>query len=225
MANGDVFRYSYTCYFNSNDPHAVPPTAFSWINQTNYFMINVTGVSDSSVNFNTMLLGLNGSSSFGVCSMNVGTGMASISGYAGPTDASNFYFMARNVGMMGRMFPSSLTESNYKRYPYDELWWQSRLTNYLTTSTNQNGVTVNSDYYFDQATGMMVQWRQEAIQTSGNFQTNSTQMMKISSSSVWVIPEFPTSLIILSFIAITTVSALIVSARAKFKKAYPFKVF
>ena len=59
-ANGDVFRYSYTCYFNSNDPHAVPPPDLSWINQTNYFMINVTGVSGSSVNFNTMLVSLNG---------------------------------------------------------------------------------------------------------------------------------------------------------------------
>jgi hypothetical protein len=70
-------------------------------------MINVTGVSGDSVNFETMMRGLNGSSSVGVCSMNVGTGMASIMGYGGPTDASNFYFMARGMGMMGRMFPSS----------------------------------------------------------------------------------------------------------------------
>ncbi len=39
---------------------------------------------------------------------------------------------------------------------------------------------------------MMVQWRQETIQTSGTTQTNSTQMMNIASSNVWVIPEFPT---------------------------------
>ncbi len=66
VASGDVFRYSYTCYFNSNDPHAVPPASFSWINQTDYFMVNVTGVSGSSVNFETMMRGLNGTNSIGV---------------------------------------------------------------------------------------------------------------------------------------------------------------
>jgi hypothetical protein len=103
VASGNVFRYGYTCYFNSNDPNAVPPSSFSAINQTNYFMINVTGVSGDSVSFETMMRGLNGSSSTGFCSMNVGTGMASISGYGDPTDVGSFYFMARNMGMMGRM--------------------------------------------------------------------------------------------------------------------------
>jgi hypothetical protein len=218
VGRGDVFRYNYTCYFNSNDPNSVPPASFSWINQTNYFMINVTEVSDSSISFNTMLLGFNGSSSIGVCSMNVGTGMASISGYAGPTDANNFYFMARNVGMMGRMFPSSLMSPTINGTLMMNYAGGSRLTNHLTTSTNQNGATVNSDYYFDQATGMMAQWRQESVQTSGHLQTTSTQMMKIISSSLWAIPEFPTSSIILSFIAVATVSAIIVSAKAKFKR-------
>jgi len=48
------------------------------------------------------------------------------------------------------------------------------------------------DIYYDQASGMMVQWRQETIQTTGTTQTNSTQMMNLASSNVWVIPEFPT---------------------------------
>jgi len=51
------------------------------------------------------------------------------------------------------------------------------------------------DTYYDKATGMMVQWRQETIQTSGVTQTNSTQMMNITSSNVWVIPEFPTAIV------------------------------
>ena len=210
VAKGDVFRYGYSYYFNSNDPHAVSPASFNWINQTNYFMINVTGVSGSSVSFNTMMLGLNGSSSFGVCSMNVGTGMASISGYGGPTDASNFYFMARNVGMMGRMFPSLNTSPTINGSLMMSYSGGSRLTNHFNTTTNQNGATVNSDYYFDQATGMMVQWRQQSIQTSNNFLTNSTQMMTINSSSIWVVPEFPVSMIvpILFVVAVVILVAL-----------------
>jgi hypothetical protein len=218
VAKGDVFRYGYAYYFNSNDPNAAPPASFSWINQTNYFMINVTGVSGSSVNFNTMLLALNGSSSIGVCNMNIGTGMTSISGYGGPTDASNFYFMARNVGMMGRMFPfasASPTINDTLMMTYAS---GTRLTNHFFTTTNQNGMIVNSDFYFDQATGMMVEWRQEAIQTSGTLQTNSTQMMKITSSSEWVIPEFPASIIVPAFIVVAAALVFVTIAIAKLKR-------
>lgn len=217
VANGDGFRYNYTYYFNSNDLHAFPPTSFSWINQTSYFMINVTGVSGSSVNFNTMLLSINGSSHLGVCSMDVGTGAASISGYGGPIEASNFYFMARNVGMMGRMFPSSSMSPTINGTVMMSYTSVSRMATHLTTTTNQNGETINSDYYYDQATGMMVEWRQEMLQTSGTLQTNSTQLMKMTSSSVWVIPEFPFSIDITIFII--AVSAVVVLRVAKFKRS------
>ena len=217
VVGGDNFRFSYTCYFSSNDPHTPPPSSFSAINQTDYFMINVTAVSGASVNFETTLRGLNGSSSLGVCSMNVGTGASSISGYGGPASSSGFYFMARNVGMMGRMFPSSSlspTVNDTFSMPYSG---GARLTNHFVTSTTANGMTVNSDFYFDQATGMMVQWRQETLQTNGSYQTNSTQTMKMTSSNVWVIPEFPTSNIVPIFIICGSVSMAAVGT-AKFRR-------
>jgi hypothetical protein len=78
------------------------------------------------------------------------------------------------------MFPSSAvspTINDTLSIPYVGV---SRLTNHFVTKTTANGMMVNSDFYFDQATGMIVQWRQETVQTSGTFQTNSTQMMKIT---------------------------------------------
>ncbi len=200
VSSGDVFRYSYTCYFNSNDSNVVPPAAFSWINQTDYFSINVTGVSGPTVNFNTMMRGLNGTLSNGVDSINVGTGVASMSGYIGPSEMCNFYFMSPNVGMMGRMFPSSTSSPTINETLMMSYMSGQRLTDHFVSNTVQNGANVNSDFYYDQATGMMVQWRQQTIQTNGNLQSNSTQMMKITSSSVWSILEFPTSLIVPIFI-------------------------
>lgn len=219
VGTGDVFRYSYTCYFTSSDPHAVPPAVLTWINQTNYFMINVTGVSGSTINFNTMLLSLNGSSYFGVCSMNVGTGAPLVSGYGGP---SSFYFMARNVGMMGKMFPSASFSPTVNDTLMMGYAGGSRLTNHFVTTTENNQMMVSNseDIYFDQVTGMMVQWRQEVIQTSDSIQTNSTQIMKMTSSSVWEIPEFPSSIIVLTFAVVVSVSALAVIKIGKFKKGY-----
>ena len=217
VARGDFFNYSYTCYFDSDDPHAVPPASFSWINQTGYFMINVTDVSGSSIHFGTTMYGLNGTNSFGVCSMDVETGMASISGYGGPDELNNFYFMARNVGMMGRMFPSSnfsptINDTSLRTYPSGQ-----RLTNhFITTSTTQGGMMVESDYYFDQATGMMVEWRQQTIQTNGDFQTNSTQMMGINASSVWTIPEFPTAAVSVVVVGVfAAASAVLIAGKRR----------
>jgi hypothetical protein len=60
VARGEVFTYGYTCYFNSNDSTAVPPSSFSWINQTGYFKCNVTNVSGSEISLGTLMHGLNG---------------------------------------------------------------------------------------------------------------------------------------------------------------------
>jgi hypothetical protein len=216
VARGDVFLYGYTCYFNSNDPNANPPSSFTWINQTEYFMINITGISGASVYFDTTMRGLNGSNSLGVCSMNVGTGLASTSGYAGPGETGNLFFMAPNVGMIGRMYPSangSPTINNTLMMTYAG---EQRLTNHFVTNTSRNGMWVNSDYYFDQQTGMMVEWRQEILPTD-NSKTNATQMMKLTSSSVWAIPEYPNSVILptLAIVAFTSIFAVL--AIAKFK--------
>ena len=223
VAGGDVLRYRYVCYFNSSDPHAVASATFSSINETDYFMINVTGVSGDSVSFDTTLQDLNGLSHVGVCNMNVGTGAASSSGYGGPADASGFFFMARGMGMMGRMFPSSAsspTINDTQSMPYPG---GARLTNHYVTSTTENGMMVNSDFYFDQATGMMVQWRQQTVQTSGSVQTNTTQMMKISSSSVWTIPEYSTFLVASAFIVGLPVSLLVVLGVVKFRRLRELK--
>ena len=217
---GDVFRYSYICYFNSSDPHAVLPAALISINQTNYFMINVTGVSGSAINFNTMLLSLNGSSYLGVCSMNVGSGSPLVSGYGGP---SSFYFMARNVGMMGKMFPSIALSPTVNDTLMMSYAGASRLTNHFVTTDENNLINVlnSEDMYFDHATGMLVQWRHEVIQTSGSIQTNTTQIMKMTSSSVWDIPEFPTSIIVVSFIIVASVSTLAILKSANSKRTIP----
>ena len=153
--------------------------------------------------------------------MNVGTGMPSLSGYVGPPNANNFYFMARNVGMMGKMFPSLTMSPTINDTSMMSYAGVSRLTNHFSISTSQNGAMTNLDFYYDQATGMMVQWRQETLQTSGAYQTNSTQMIKMTSSSVWVVPEFPASAIVPAFIVVLGVSSLVAFGVAKFKRIQP----
>jgi len=134
-----------------------------------------------------------------------------------PRRGKQFLLHGAQRGHDGRMFPSANSSPTINGTLMMTYAGKQRLTNHYTTSTIQNGMTVNSDFYFDQATGMMVQWRQETIQTSGTLQTNDTQMMKITESSVWSIPEFPSSivapLIVLGIIPVAT--ALISKRRAE----------
>jgi hypothetical protein len=141
-----------------------------------------------------MMLQLNGSRSLAVCNMNVGTGGLSILGRGG--GPATFYFMARNVGLMGRMWPSSNSSPTINDTLTMTYAGESRLTDHVMTTIKQSGMIVTTDFYYDQATGIMVEWRSQSVQTNGSLQTNSTQMMNITSSSVWAIHEFSPSIVV-----------------------------
>jgi len=145
------------------------------------------------------------------------------------------FFNEKNFGFRGNssICPShGLFKHGFRRNDVVQRWSSqrrrfpvrgSRLTNHFATTTTANGMMVNSDFYFDQATGMMVQWRQETVQTSGSVQTTTTQMMKVTSSNVWAIPEFSTFFVASAFIVGLPVSMLVVLGIIKFKRIRALK--
>ncbi len=217
VARGNTFFYSYTCYFLSNDSSAISPPEFAWINQTDYFLINVTGVSGSAINFETTMHRQNGSNIVGSGTIDVGSAMSSMSGY-NPMGMSSYYFMSSNVGMMGKMFPYASVSPTVNDTMMMSYAGGQRLTDHLSMISNQNGMMNQSDFYFDQSTGAMVEWREQSVQTSGSLRTNSTQLMKLASSSVWDVPEFPISSIALVLVAMILVGLVSVAIVARMKK-------
>ncbi len=211
VTTGDTFKYNYTCYFNTDDSSATPPPDFAWINQTDYYMMKITSISGSTIYYDTTLHMLNGSEVTGTGTMNIGSGTFSMYGY-NPIGMNGYYFMSSNVGMMGRMFASSSISPTINNTLMMNYAGRQRTTNHMSLITGQNGVMNQSDYYFDQATGAMVEWQQQTVQTNGNLQTNSTKMMRITSSSIWVVPEFP-ALMIIPFLSLITTVVLIIRTR------------
>ncbi len=214
VARGDTFFYNYTCYFLSNDSNAVSPPGFTWINQTDYFLINVTGVSESVINFETTMHMQNGSNVAGSGSIDIGSAMSSMSGY-NPMGVNSYFFMSSNVGMMGKMFPYASVSPTVNDTMMMSYAGGQRLTDHLSMVANQNGMMNQSDLYFDQSTGAMVEWRQQNVQTSGSLQTNGTQLLKLTSSSVWDVPEFPISSIALVLAAMIMVGLIVMVTRMK----------
>ncbi len=217
VTDGDSFSYSYLCYFDSNDSGFSMPADFSWINQTQYYMMNVTGVSGQSVNYDTHMYFDNGTSIAGYGYMNMQDGVNSMMQGYNPMSGTyngNYFFMQSNVGMMGRMYPSNtnsptVNDTVTRSYPDVE-----RTLNHMYFILNQNGDINQTDYYFDQATGAMVEWREQYIQTHGSLQANSTQIMQLTQSTAWTVPEFPT-LIIIPLICAATAAAILLKTKNK----------
>lgn len=218
VSDGDTFSYSYLCYYQSDDASFSMPPDFSWINQTQYYMMNVTGISGQAVNYDTHMFFMNGSSIAGYGYMNMQNGVNSMMQGYNPmsgTYAGGYFFMQSNVGMMGRMYPSStnspiVNDTVTRSYPDGE-----RTLNHMYFILNQNGDINQTDYYFDQATGTMVEWREQYIQTHGSLQANSTQIMQITQSSVWTVPEFPALIVLPLACAATAAVAAAVFLKTK----------
>ncbi len=174
-------------------------------------MMKVTSVSGTTINYDTTLHMLNGSQVTGTGSMNVGNGMNTMSGY-NPMGLNNYYFMSSNIGMMGKMYATSSTSPTINDTVMMNYAGGQRTTNHMSLTNSQSGMMNQSDYYFDQATGVMVQWHQQYIQTNGNFQTNGTRIMNLQSSSVWAVPEF-TGLAIIPFVCVMTALVFILKKR------------
>jgi hypothetical protein len=209
VSDGDSFSYSYLCYFDSDDPSFNMPPDFSWIKQTQYYMMNVTGTSGQVVNYDTHMYFVNGTNIAGNGYLNMQDGVNSMmSGYnpMSGTYGGDYFFMQSNVGMMGRMYPSAansptVNDTVTRSYPDGE-----RTLNHMSLILNQNGDINQTDYYFDQATGAMVEWRQQYIQTQGDLQANSTQVMQLTQSTAWAVPEFPAFVVIPLVCAMTAIA-------------------
>jgi hypothetical protein len=198
VSQGELFTYRYTCYFNSNDSSISMPPDFAWINQTDYYMMNVTGISGSTVNYATSMRMVNGTIIMGTGGMNMASGANPMSGYnpMGMTGVNSYFFMSSNVGMMGRMYSSSSNSPTINDTVTMGYSGGQRTANHMSSIINLNGMMNQTDYYFDQATGAMVEWRQQSIKNNGDLQSNSTQLVQITQSSVWAVPEFSVFLIV-----------------------------
>ena len=87
-------------------------------------MVNVTRVSGASVDYETMLQGFNGANHLGICSMNVGTGMTSISGYGGPNRCIQFLSNGTQRRYDGKNVFLFTFKPNHKRDIVNVVLWR-----------------------------------------------------------------------------------------------------
>ena len=210
VSQGNIFKYNINANWNS-PLNATAPADFSETNQTAWIRVTVTGVSGSVISTQITTHYRNGTETNSDATCDTETGETSggppfIGANLGKNDlinpsASEPWYINETVT---RTYQDSTRETNHLRFVYDE------------TSEDIGDYSIIYDYWFDQSTGVLVEYTQEFSYSDATTTTHS----ELISSNLWLInenssensPTNPTTVNVPAVAAIITIVIIIVAA-------------
>jgi hypothetical protein len=178
---GDTFTFDVTFFWNSSDPNAVVPQTFLETNQTESFRVTITDINGSMVTTRDTWVFKNGTES-------TSTGLVDVE--SGTSSGGFWAVVAANLGKGDLLHPAgtngiTVNETIMREYPSG-----ARETNHFTINYQDHDETygyysAECDYYFDKATGMLVELYDKSTFLSANMQ--SAILWKLKESNVWVV--------------------------------------
>lgn len=242
VSEGDWFRYGYfVAYCSSNDPNATfHPPGLATLRQTNetewmlwsvqnvssteppspqceaVFLRTVKHYSDGTENTDTGYIGVNlgsGKMVFKVISANLNAGDSVYSGI--------HYSDSKISQTINRTYPGGPRETNYMN--------RTRRVDVV----RMNGETMNGTldetvhWYWDRATGVLVEYSSEIVMHIGNYTSTSSTSYRLIESNLWTVQEqstWLTTIIILTILALITVAVSMLVYKRKHKSCYQDKL-
>ena len=204
VSQGNMFKYNLAFYWSSTIPAETAPAFLVAENQTDYFQLAVQTAAGTTVQFGTLWRFLNGTEVNGTEVAEVGSGAT-----------GSIYVYAANLNASGLLFPSSsslpykINETTIRSYPSG-----FRETNHITVnSTNIEGKVFSyMSLYFDKQTGIIVEYTLTEVNSAFPTQT-ITQHLVLRESNAWVVPEFPTLLILPLLMAASAITLVLFKRR------------
>jgi len=203
VSEGDWFKYGdVSSSWTSSDPNATIPNVY--LNETEWGMISIVDVSGTNVTGQMTTHFKNGTEE-------------TVGGYVdietGEGKNMTIFVISANLGENDMVFTSGelsfarINETIVRTYP-DGV----RETNHLNLTVEFSYVEfyqyLSTNYYWDKATGILVEMSQDERHQTGEYITNSSLLFRITESNVWVVPEFPSFLILPPFIIATLLAVL-----------------
>jgi hypothetical protein len=208
---GEWFKYGdISIHWNSNDPNATIPPGMENLNETGWMLYLVQSVVGTNITANVMTHYNNGTdvSDNGWVDVDSGNGNLTM------------FFVAADLGVNDSIYSSgtystlNINETISTIYPGG-----ARQTNHLNVTMDYSYPpsynSLNVEIWWDKVTGALTQISEFGNQTMTYTTTYSVSVRLIDTGS-WVVPEFP-SFLILPLFMITTLSAVIVYKRKREK--------
>jgi len=178
---GNKFRYDIIATWSSNDTSATPPSDLVDANNTQWFDVNVTAISGTNITAQLTSHLKNNTEITTSCWKDVNTGSGNMT----------IFFISANLTAGDLVYTSSsslkINETVSRTYS-----GVKRDANHLNTTSSISGTQTGYDLYWDKSTGVLVEELQETTNQTGTYTTTSSIGLQISSSDLWVVPEFPT---------------------------------
>jgi len=217
VAKGDWFKYGdFNVSWSSNDPlnPTFPPAGredLAEMNETEWKLVSVQAVAPWYISFQTVKHFKDGTEKTEDGSLYINTGFG------------NMVFMAISANLevndsiytsifsnwkinetVTRTYPDGVRETNHLN-----MTQKTKIIRYMDNSTI-NGTSFSFiNYYWDRSTGILVECSHEEIEQVGEYLITFSMSYKITESSVWTVPEFPTWTSMLLILTVLTVSIAI----------------
>jgi len=219
VAEGDWFKYGdFNVSWSSNDPWnpTFPPAGREYLkemNETEWMSVSVQNISwGKSVFLETVKHFKDGTERTENGSVNIETG----------TGIMNYRIISANLNVNDTIYTSSpfstwkIDETIVRTYPDGEretnhlnMTQKTEIIRYMDNSTINGTSSIFINYYWDRSTGILVERSYEEIEQAEEYLINFSMSYKITESSVWTVPEFPTWTSMLLILTVLTVSIAI----------------
>jgi hypothetical protein len=222
VSQGDTFTYSVKGAWSSTDPNATMAENIREMNMTDYFRVEVTSVTDSSVSIHTVWRFTNGTQVEGNESVDVQTGM----------HQGNFWgIFAGNLNVEDRIHPmgiDQLTVNASQTKTYSNV--QREINMFISIGqfeSTDNSSRTFSDYMtvqFDKQTGMLVNLQDQQIYTNPAYtQTIAWELTDTNAFTESTAGGFPvtTIAVVAAVVTVAAVLVAVVALKSRGKKHPP----
>jgi hypothetical protein len=196
---GNWFKYGATVTWSSTDPNAKMPDYLKETNATEWMLGTITNVVGTNVTGQTLTHYKNGTEETEGAYIDVETGEG---------ENATLWLIAADLQVNDAIYTTGsysswrINETITRTYPGGD-----RETNHVNFTMEYNYppiliISVSQNYYWDKATGAMVEVSAEFFNQTASYLTTWSELIEITESNVWLVPEFPTlASILLVFIA------------------------
>jgi hypothetical protein len=207
----DWFKYVAAVDWSSNDPNATfPPPDWEMLeemNETEWMLCTFESISGTNITLQFTSHFKNGTEIIENGYIDVDTGDGNMT----------YVVISSNLDVNDTVYTSleystqKINETVIRSYP-GVVRETNHMNQTMTGIFNETSLYYNKNIYWDRPTGMCVEESYEMRNQTGEYLTTWSMSFRIADSNVWIIPEFP-SFLILPLFMIATLLAVIVYRR------------